>query len=454
MDIIKTKNGYVSGTIIGTPGKEVYIFRGIPFAAPPVGNLRWKPPQPAARWTGIRECTQYGLSSPQFGGAVPSTPQSEDCLYLNVMTPAKKASEKLPVMVWFHGGGFSNGTGNDPTFNRSQLANHGVVQVSVNHRLGTFGLMAHPLLSKESPKGISGNYMFLDIIESLKWVQENITAFGGDPENVTIFGQSGGGGKAIGMMASPLAKGLFHRCLIQSGGMAHGTPQEKLEAIGEKLFAVLRIKTLKEARAISWQKIVETTQAFAQELGVQMGMWDSAVDGWFLPDTTANIFNSGKYNAVPLIAGANLGELPTLAKKVRMLPCYMDLFKANSKRGFKGYAYVFDQVPAKWRAEGGVSPHGLELPYVFGDFDDSTQNIWPLLFTIECTFGVSSRNQGFTEADKKVSEAMEAMWSQFAKTGNPNVKGLVAWPAYETSNDQYLYLADPIKVKSGFSKVG
>jgi para-nitrobenzyl esterase len=205
-------------------------------------------------WSGIRECTAYSKIAPQTTGPFQfkDLEQSEDCLYLNVATPAKNTSEKLSVMVWFHGGGFSNSTGNDPLFNGYRLPQRGIVQVAVTMRLGVIGLMAHPLLSKESPHGISGNYLFLDQIAALSWVQKNIAAFGGDPSNVTIFGESGGGGKVIGMMASPLAKGLFHRAIIESGGMPHGTPLNTLEVRGEELFARLGIKTLKEARALPW----------------------------------------------------------------------------------------------------------------------------------------------------------------------------------------------------------
>jgi para-nitrobenzyl esterase len=219
MDAVKTDAGYVSGTIIGEPGKEVSIFRGIPYAAPPVGDLRWKPPQPAAPWEGIRECTQFSAISPQIDipGMSSGLPLNEDCLYLNVVTPARQPDEKLPVMVWMHGGGYSMGCGNDRIWNNYRLPQYGVVVVTLNHRLGPIGLLAHPALSEESPMGVSGNYLFLDLIASLQWVRENIAAFGGDPDNVTIFGESGGGAKVSIMMLSPLAKGLFHRAICESG---------------------------------------------------------------------------------------------------------------------------------------------------------------------------------------------------------------------------------------------
>jgi para-nitrobenzyl esterase len=193
-DPIKIDTGYISGTIIGNIGNEVHIYRGIPYAAPPVGALRWRPPQPADSWTGIRECAAFGKSSPQSTEPVNLTgmPLSEDCLYLNFLTPARKASEKLPVMVWMHGGGYTQGSGSDPLVNRFRLPQNGIVLVTVNMRLGSIGLLAHPLLSKESFDGVSGNYLFLDIIAALEWVQRNIGSFGGDPDNVTVIGESGG----------------------------------------------------------------------------------------------------------------------------------------------------------------------------------------------------------------------------------------------------------------------
>ncbi|MBN2239961.1 MAG: carboxylesterase family protein, partial [Dehalococcoidales bacterium] len=210
MEKIKLDSGYISGTVVGEPGKEVYCYRGIPYATPPIGELRWKPPQPAVPWDGILECTKYSVQAVQYPDRnLPEEDQkeesSEDCLYLNVHTPAKADTDCLPVMVWLHGGGLRYGNGNWSIYNSPGLPQHGVVLVTVNTRLGEMGLLAHPLLTKESPNNASGNYMFLDMIAALKWVQRNIAAFGGDPGNVTIFGESGGGDKVVCMLASPLA---------------------------------------------------------------------------------------------------------------------------------------------------------------------------------------------------------------------------------------------------------
>jgi para-nitrobenzyl esterase len=465
MDPIKIDAGYISGEVLGEPGKEVTVYRGIPYAAPPVGDRRWKPPQPVPPWSGIRECSVFSESAPQPPGMDPTTlrmPQSEDCLYLNVLTPATKPTDSLPVMVWMHGGGFTMGAGNDPLYNAPVLPGYGVVVVTVNMRLGALGLLAHPLLSQESPDGVSGNYLFLDMIAALQWVQRNIAAFGGDPKKVTIFGESGGGAKVANLMASPLARGLFHQAICESGAatqpLAPGLPLKDMEAIGEKLFDKLGVDEGKDplaaARALSSEELIEADVALTKELGSELGPWDSAVDGWFMPDTPADIFQAGKQNVVPLIVGANLGELASPGAIVMpwIIPAYVNMLSSTSQANVKVYAYIFDQVPAGWKQEGCVSCHAMELGYVFGDWNNAS-GFWPGLMGITGPAGAKSPDPGLTDVDRKVSDAMTAMWTQFAKTGNPSVEGLVTWPAWEVATDQYLYIADPLELKSGFSKV-
>lgn len=468
MDKIKLDSGYITGVDYKEKGLEATIYRGIPYAAPPVGKLRWQAPQPVAPWQGVRECTQYSLQTAQLPDPnVPpeaqKVPSSEDSLYLNVVTPAKKASEKMPVMVWFHGGGLRYGSANWGFYNSIPLANHGVVVVSVNHRLGIFGLLAHPLISKESPSGVSGNYLFLDLIASLQWVQRNIAAFGGDPNNVTIFGQSGGGMKVAALMASPLAKGLFHRAICQSGAsLTPPMPVKDLEAFGEKFFTKLGVNKAKDplaaARAIPWEKIVEVDQAMNMEMGAQfvfMGVWTLAKDGWFMPDSTINIFLAGKQNALPFMLMINQGELTgpgfNFIPRSEMIPAYVKLLSGASKVGVKAYAGIFDQVPSNWRQEGAVSAHALEMHYVFGQLDNKLA--WHILYFLYAFGGAKSPEPVITEADRKVSEAMMQMWTQFARTGNPSVKGLIFWPPWEPSTDKYLYIAEPLQVKLGYSKV-
>jgi len=465
MGPIKTDSGLISGRVRGEHGQEMHAYRGIPYAAPPVGIRRWKPPEPVTPWSGVRECTAYSIQAAQYPDVnVPTAqriPCSEDCLYLNVLTPAKSPTAKLPVMVWFHGGGLRYGNGNWSLYNGPGLPRHGVVLVTVNGRLGMMGLMAHPLLSKESAKGVSGNYLFLDLIAALKWVKKNIAAFGGDPDNVTIFGESGGGTKVISLVASPLAKGLFHRAICQSGGSTvRPMSVKQMEGFGEKLFAKLGIDKEKDplaaARALSWEKVIEVDQATNVEMGkeyVFMGPWNIAVDGWFMPEAPATIFKAGKQNAVPLITLANLGELSGTGFVVasQMIPGYVNLLLGEGKAKVKGYAGIFDQVPGNWRQEGGVSSHAMELHYVFGEVDDPDP--WKVLHFLYRSGGAKSPAPVIAEAERKVSEAMMTMWTQFARTGNPNVGGMVTWPSYEEAADQYLYIAEPLQVKTGFSQV-
>jgi para-nitrobenzyl esterase len=467
--------GHVSGKVYGEPGKEVYVYLGIPYAAPPVGNLRWKPPQPAAAWSGTRKCTSFCDLCPQpfmFGPNLAGT-KSDDCLYVNVMTPAKTNADRMPVMVWLHPGGYLYGTANEPIFNGIKLPQYGIVQVNVNHRNGAMGLLAHPLLSQESSEGVSGNYMFLDIIAALQWVQRNITAFGGDPDNVTIFGESGGSWKGISLMASPLAKGLFHKVIGQSGtptgsyaGAATPLPLQEMEALGERLFAKLGIDDeadpLAAARALPWEEIVEAEMALGKEIGVTQAMWgvfDLAVDGWFMPDTPLNIFKAGKQqHPVPFIMGGTLGEItdkwgdPLGLSPLRMpgiVPDYVTMFKSAKDMGVKSWAYVFAQVPSKWKEAGMIAPHALDLMYVFGHIGNP--DMWNNMFFM---FGATNPNSGATIEDLLVSQSMMRMWTQFAKTGDPNVEGLINWPAYDATTDEYLYIAEPMEVKSGFSEVG
>jgi para-nitrobenzyl esterase len=463
---LKIDSGYISGTVVGEPGKEVHAYLGIPYAAPPTGDLRWKPPQPVASWSGVCECTTPGKQAPQLTELLPAPVEtSEDCLWLSVMMPAKKATEKLPVIVCMHGGAYRIDTAANPTYNNFRLPQHGIVQVNVNMRLGVMGLLAHPLLAKESPNGVSGNYMFLDMIAALKWVQKNIAIFGGDPNNVTIWGYSTGSAKVISLMASPLSKGLFHKAICQSGTPIDGyvlnpRPMKEIEELGEKLFAKLGVdKTsdlLTAARALPWEKIIEADSDLGMEVGGLYdlwGVWDMSLDGWFMPDSPLNIFQAGKQNAVPFIMGINLGEVtgPGMILLPGTIPYYVKMSLGVSKVNTKSYAYIFDHVPSKWRQEGCVSCHAMEVVYMFGNVDEPRE--WELLYFLASQSGAKSDDPGVTDVDRKVSEEMMSMWSQFTRTGDPNVKGLITWPAYEAFTDQYLYIADPLEVKSGFSKI-
>jgi len=466
-DPIKIDTGYISGVLIGDVDNPVRAYRGIPYAAPPVGNLRWKPPQPVSPWDEIRQCTEFSKVCPQLPMSGFSPPSmSEDCLYLNVMTPAKKVGESLPVMVWLHGGGYSYGSGNDAMTNLHRLPQQGVVLVNVTMRINTFGLLAHPLLTAESPDNSSGNYMFLDMIAALEWVRRNISQFGGNPENVTIFGESGGGAKVSTLMASPMAKGLFHRAICESGtaidGFSMGQELGKLEEVGVKFFTRLGVDKaddpLKATRELPFEKILEARDAMMKEsdggiTGVNMD--NSAVDGWFLPKTPTELFKSGEYNAVPLITMATMGEItgPGGLLLPQLIPAYTSMLEYHNRAGVKGYAAIFDHVPAKWRAEGAVAAHSMEVLYLFGDYDNRS-GIWPIIYSLMTgTDAKDAKDPGLTETDRKVSEVMMKMWTQFARTGNPNAGGIIEWPAYNKEDDKYMYIADPLEIKTGFSKI-
>jgi para-nitrobenzyl esterase len=466
---VKTEAGYVRGEMIGESGAEVLIYRGVPYAAPPVGDLRWKPPQPVRACSETLDCLDFKPMAPQSVlGSLPPGPQplpsSEDCLYLNILTPARKASDRLPVMVWLHGGGYQVGMASNPLENAPRLPQKGIVLVNVNMRLNAMGLLAHPLLSQESPQGISGNYLFWDILAALEWVHKNIERFGGNPANVTIFGESGGGAKVANLMASPLANGLFHRAICQSGtsvgAFSPGKHMKELEAMGERFFRELGVDResdpLAAARALPWEKIVETDGALIRELHMfgPEGLWDAAIDGWFLPGRPDDIFRTGGQNVVPLIVCANLGELsgPGLIVLPSLIPGYLDMLEAMRRVGAKAYACIFDQVPSKWKQTGCVSTHAMELGYVFGDWDGSTE-FWSFVYMLASKSGADSPDPGLTEADKKISEAMMAMWTQFARRGDPNAGGPLDWPAYDASRDEYLCIREPLEVKSGFSRL-
>ena len=464
MDIVRTDNGYVSGTVQGEPDRPIYVYNGIPFAAPPVGKLRWRPPQPVEKWSGIRQCTVFKSAAPQQirpSSAEFSLQQGEDCLYVNVLTPAKEAGDKLPVMVWMHGGGYFAGSGSEALFNNTRLPHQGIVLVNVNMRLGVLGLLAHSLLSKESANGVSGNYLFLDMIAALKWVKKNIAAFGGNPDNVTIFGESGGGAKVATLLATPLAKGLFHHAICESGSacspIAPGKKLKEVEAAGQALFVKLGVDNEKDplsaARTVPWKKIIEADAEVTPMENPPISIWDAAVDGWVLPDTVANIFQSGRQNVASLITCANLGELtgPGMLVMPWIIPAYSKMLLSQHEAGAKVFACIFDQVPDSWRQEGCVSSHAIELPYVFGNVDIA-QN-WSSLYRVVGPAGAKTETPKISDKDVQTSEIMMKMWSQFARTGDPNVAGLVNWPTWEPDKDQYLYVTASPQVQSGFSKV-
>lgn len=444
-EVVQTKNGAVRGTTVTELEKVTsFIYRGIPYAAPPVGALRWKAPQPVAAWKGERDATQWPNRCPQGASNMGTGSKiSEDCLYLNVVTAAKNAGEKRPVIVFYHGGGLTSGTSSSTTYNHPTLANKGIVIVTANSRLGPMGYLAHPALTKESGHGSSGNYGTLDLKASLEWIRDNIAAFGGDPGNVTIMGESGGGTKVISQMASPLTEGLFHKAIVESGS-ALATSERSLnladaEAMGVKLATSLGIKdgadALKAMRAASWEQIQEA--AGKKEVGFRAS---PVVDGYVIREPVGEIFKAGKQRKVPLIVGANQGET-SLQNSV---PQTADMHSKVAPT----YVYNFTQLPLGWRKEKGcVAFHGLELTYVFGAIPIGLSS--PTTQGLARGGGCSSGLPASDAQDLKVADQAATIWAQFAKTGNPSVKGLVEWPAYTANNKAYLLLGTPLEAKVG-----
>lgn len=452
----KTDGGLVKGTI--EDGLTVY--KGIPFAAPPVGDLRWRAPRPAEKWEGVLEANKFAPGPVQGGN--PPAGKSEDCLYLNVWTPAKSKKDRIPVLVWIYGGGFGAGSTSEPNYSGENLARKGVVLVSIAYRVGQLGFLAHPELSRENPQNVSGNYGLLDMIAGLQWVKDNIAAFGGDPDNVTIFGESAGGIAVSMLCASPLAKGLFHGAISQSGG-SFGPPRpttfpgenlkrlEDAERDGEAYLQSAGVTSIEELRKIEADKL---------PAGRGLGMSWPIIDGWVIPDDQYKLYEAGRYNDTPILVGYNSDEGASFSRekspeefiagvKARYGKFAEDLVKAyppgensvpktardlsrdaafgwhtwiwarlQSQTGkSKVYYYYFDQhpdYPADSPRAGFGSPHGQDVAYVFKHLDAS--------------------NPQLTETDHAISEAMATYWTNFAKYGDPNGEGMPEWPAFSDAN--------------------
>ncbi len=447
------------GTVEGVAQDGIASFKGIPFAAPPVGDLRWRSPQPVKPWNGVKKADSYAPAPMQDTGLITKLggpPKiSEDCLYLNVWTGAKKANEKRPVMVWIYGGAFVGGTTSFPTFDGANLARRGVVLVSVAYRVGPMGFLAHPELSKESGKG-SGAYGIQDQIAGLKWVKENIAHFGGDPSNVTIFGESAGG-MSVGMLvASPMARGLFHRAISESGGaVAPSRGSLKMaEEQGKSFLSKLGANDIKAARALS----AETIQ---QGLKGGMGSFWPVADGTTVMENPYELFAAGKFNDTPILVGTNSHEGRLFATQKTtsagfeqmihkrfaaaadaFLKAYphstdaeatrsnQDIFrdstfawptwawaKLQSRNGKnKAFVYYFDhRTPAS--PDG--ADHAAEIPYVFGNLGG---------------FGGSTGPE-----DKALSELISSYWVNFAKNGDPNGPGLPVWPAFDEKEQKTMF---------------
>jgi len=468
---IKTRSGRVEGKQAG----PVRVFLGIPYAAPPVGDLRWKPPMPAASWKSIRKATEFGarcMQSPVYDDMVFRDPGgSEDCLTLNIWTFAKSAGAKLPVMVWIYGGGFAAGGTSEQRQDGSVLAQQGVVVVSMNYRLGIFGFFVHPELVAESARHSAGNYGLLDQVAALHWVQDNIAEFGGDPANVTIFGESAGSFSVSALMASPLAKGLFHKAIGESGGAFFSSglrfaPLAEREEKDSGLASTnLHANTIAELRAIPAQRLLDAF--FKPGGGFDFGPCN---DGYFLPQSVPEIFAAGKQNDVPLLAGWNRDEgdsspeqKPTLesmkaaAQKgfgdkagdfLRLYPAASDAQAVRATQDFAGDRFI---AWSAWRWMEGQSKTGKQPMYRYR-FDQSLPGDpgQPLLGAyhsaeIEYVFGQldSKAHRAWRPEDRQLSQLMQKYWANFASSGNPNGPGLPHWPAYDAASGwQVMHLSE------------
>jgi para-nitrobenzyl esterase len=454
-DPIKTNLGYLSGMTVGESGKEVRVYRGIPYAAPPVGNLRWRAPQPATPWQGVRKATRYGPAAAQYYPSatwnILESQMSEDCLYLNVSTAAKTTGDKLPVMVWFHPGGLDTGTGNSEIYNNPALPQHGVVLVTVNHRLGAFGLFASAGLSAESPVGASGNYEMLDLIASLQWVKENVAAFGGDSGRVTIVGEGGGAQKVLWLLASPLAKGLFQRAIVEAGTNRNFVPGETLTEnntridtewesykVSQKFVKKLGVTDLAEQRAKSWPEIVAAMPpppTGPETVPAKDDRMHPTIDAWSLSDNTVNTFDEALGNDVPVLIGGDENEVAVF------IGYTADWLPAITHQKSSVYVYRFMHVPANWKNAGMKAPHGMEVRYQFGDLSGQ----W------NAPHGMPN-DPGLNKDDETVAENTMKMWVNFAATGDPSVDGMVKWPAFKAIPGQDKYVTIDVKpeVQSGF----
>ena len=447
-DVIKTDNGQVSGT----SGKDatVRVFKGIPFAAPPTGENRWRAPQPVAKWDGVKKADTFSLTCTTGagggagkggkGGAKGGPPTSgEDCLYLNVWTTAQSATEKRPVIVWNYGGGFTGGSGSEPRYDGESLSKKGVIIVTYNYRLGAMGWLAHPELAKESSRKTSGNYGMLDMLAALHWVQKNIAAFGGDPNKVTIDGESAGAIAVAAMVGSPEGKGLFLRAIGQSGAWM-GLSMAKMRTLAQAEDAGAKAagsNTVAQLRAMSLEDLGQNLR------GIQAG---PIVDGWLIPEDQSITFSKGQQNKVDILVGSNSDEgtfagfaRPVTADQAQrygadaaeftsLYPagstedgiksglmlvrdqvawCMRTFAEMQAKAGRKAYVYYFTRVTPGQEARG--ASHTSELAYMFGN----------------------PPAQGWTDVDRQLSDQMMNYWVNFAATGDPNGKNLPSWQAYD-----------------------
>ena len=473
---VPTKNGTIAGTY--SSDNRIQVFKGIPFAAPPVGDLRWQAPQAVADWEGVKACKEFGPSpvqgkprpfmfwSEEF--LIPESPIDEDCLYLNVWTGAEEPTEKRPVLVYIYGGGFRSGGSGCPIYDGEAMARKGVVFVSINYRVGVFGFFAHPELTAESPNQTSGNYALLDMIAGLEWVQENIAAFGGDPDNVTIAGQSAGAFGISFLATTPLAKGLFHRAIAESGGsflqsrLGPGLTLAMAEAQGvEFARTALNCESLSELRAKPAEAILQA----------QGGLSGPVVDGYVLPAANMEMYKQQKQHDVPILLGWNGDD--------KLIPAARPAaeFRASMEERFGEQAdRFFDLYPADSEAAAERAQFDLSRDETFGmqvyawaklqrEYGDAPVFLYNFNRQIparseETDFGafhsgeivyaydnLHTLDRPWEPIDHKIADIMSDYWVNFAKTGNPNGKGLPKWKAFRPGKASTLIIDTTIRTR-------
>ena len=459
-----------AGKVSGVENNGIQVFKGIPFAAPPVGDLRWKAPQPVTPWDGVKKCVAFGASPVQAPPVpfmcwseeylIPKEPIGEDCLYLNVWAP-KKSTIKKAVLVYIYGGGFRSGGAGCAIYDGTAMAKKDIVFVTINYRVGVFGFLAHPELSKESANKTSGNYALLDMIAALKWVKENIASFGGDPNRVTIAGQSAGAFAVNFLAASPLAKGLIHGAIAESGGSilpssirpAMHLPQA--EATG-----------IDFAKSLGCNSIADLRKKSADEiLNANPGAIGPFEDGYVVPTSMLQTYLSGKQNDIPTILGWNLDD-KMIGKPAPAKQFEEDIkkqFGANAEKLLAQYPATNDAIAAASQGDlsrdqtFGIqgytwaslqSEHGKAPIYVYS-FNrklppSSPANDFGAFHTGEVPYAYNNlhtvKNRPFTKADFELADQMSSYWSNFAKTGNPNGSTLINWPAYTKEAKQIIQL--------------
>jgi para-nitrobenzyl esterase len=464
--IVKTTTGAISGI----EKNNIQIFKGIPFAQPPVGDLRWKAPQPVKPWKDIKQCIAFGPSPMQFEPMpfmcwseeylIPKAPISEDCLYLNVWAP-KKSSTKKAVLVYIYGGGFMSGGAGCAIYDGTEMAKKDIVYVSINYRVGVFGFLAHPELSKESANNVSGNYGLLDMVAALKWVKENIAAFGGDPSRVTIAGQSAGAFAVNFLAASPLTKGLIHGAIAESGGSI--LPSSIRPNIHLKEAEVMGVDY---AKKLACNNIQDLRNKSAKEiLSSNGGLSAPFEDGFVVPNSMMETYKNGKQNDIPTLLGWNLDD------KIMGSPVPAKQFIEAIKKQFGANAEsLLTQYGASNDAEAAASQGDLSRDQTFGvqgyvwatlqsekgkaplyvyNFNRKLPALTPAndfgaFHTGEVPYAYNNlhtvNNRPFTKADYDLADQMSSYWVNFVKTGNPNSTGLIQWPTYKKETKQIIQL--------------